>query len=83
MRAIALLALGLLGGCVPVFHITEGGKFTTDPISIPSGPMEIRAKCFGAAGCVTYQAPIGESAGIGEVVDIEEVATRYSPFPTP
>ena len=54
------MALGLLGGCVPVFHITEGGKFTTDPISMPSGPMEIRAKCFGAAGCVTYQAPIGE-----------------------
>jgi len=60
MRTIALLALGLLGGCIPVFHITEGGKFTTDPISIPSGPMAIRAKCFGAAGCVTYQAPIGQ-----------------------
>jgi hypothetical protein len=60
MGSGALLALGLLGGCVPVFHITEGGKFTTDPISIPSAPMAIRAKCFGAAGCVTYQAPIGE-----------------------
>jgi hypothetical protein len=70
MRILAAaLLLGLLAGCVPMmpllgFHITEGGKFTTDPVGTPSRPTQLRSDCYGAAGCVTHQIPVYESSAV-------------------